>query len=61
MRAKSLSTFIREHREALNVYIGHKLGRFASLTSSVTVDDCRQWILNDESLYLWAKSEGVRI
>ena len=21
----------------------------------------RQWILNDEGLYLWARSEGVRI
>jgi hypothetical protein len=21
----------------------------------------QQWILNDEGLYLWAKSEGVRI
>ncbi len=27
----------------------------------LTTEDLRQWILNDESLYRWAKSEGVRI
>lgn len=24
-------------------------------------DERRQWILNDEGLYAWARSEGVRI
>lgn len=27
----------------------------------LTNEDRRQWILNDEGLYRWAKSEGVRI
>ena len=27
----------------------------------VTAEEIRQWILNDEGLYLWARSEGVRI
>jgi hypothetical protein len=28
---------------------------------SLTVNELRQWILNDESLYTWARRAGVRI
>lgn len=30
-------------------------------TNSLSNAEIRQWILNDEGLYRWAKSEGVKI
>lgn len=52
MERKTLREFIREHREEID-----------QLTKSSIHNDeeRRQWILNDEGLYNWAKSEGVRI
>ena len=49
---KSLTEFIKEHRQEID-----------SITNSLYKNDQerRTWILNDESLYLWAKSEGVCI
>jgi len=47
-----LKDFIKEHREEID-----------NLTKSDIKNDNerRLWILNDESLYNWAKSEGVKI
>ena len=54
-RAKSLIQFIRDNRKEIDAAIRR-------------VCDCRLndrerrlWVLNDEGLYLWARSEGVRI
>jgi hypothetical protein len=51
-RSKSLTDFIKEHREEID-----------KLTKSQYKNDeeRRLWILNDEGLYNWARSEGVRI
>ena len=48
---KSLTQFIRENRTEID-----------KLTGSHYKNDSerRLWILNDEGLYRWAKSEGVR-
>jgi hypothetical protein len=47
--------FIRENREELDRLIKpHVVG-------SLNDNDRRDWIMNDESLYMWAKSEGVRV
>jgi len=52
MAKKSLKQFIKENRQEID-----------NLTGSQYHNDeeRRQWILNDESLYNWAKSEGVNI
>ena len=49
---KTLAEFIKEHREEID-----------EMTKSDIHNDSerRMWILNDEGLYNWAKSEGVRI
>ena len=48
----NLTEFIRENRKEID-----------ELTKSPYKNDNerRLWVLNDEGLYLWAKSEGVRI
>ena len=58
MPTKSLRDFIREHRAELDDHIKGRLGR-----PSMTLSDegRREWILNDEDLYNWARREGVRI
>ena len=62
----TLREFIREHREELDECIAR---RMSVPGATVQVDDLqyrndeerRLWILNDEGLYNWARSEGVRI
>jgi len=50
--------FIRENREQLDGIIRrHGQGNIGSLND----EERRLWILNDEDLYRWARSEGVRI
>lgn len=49
----TLHQFINEHKKDLEDYIKWE--------KSYDITECRLWILNDESLYLWAKSEGVKI
>jgi hypothetical protein len=53
---KSLTAFIEEHREELTKAI-----LLAGAKGSINDNDRRGWILNDEGLYRWARSEGVRI
>jgi hypothetical protein len=50
--SKTLSQFIKEHRVEID-----------TATKSPYKNDAerRLWVLNDEGLYRWARSEGVRI
>jgi hypothetical protein len=52
----SLGKFIKEHKEALDKAI---LKRVPSV--QLTNTERRLWVLNDESLYNWARREGVQI
>ena len=53
---KPLAEFIRENRNELDAAI-HRVVPGYQLNDS----ERRVWILNDEGLYRWARSEGVRI
>lgn len=56
---KSLSQFIRENRQELDRLIARAVGQDKNPYPNDR--ERRQWVLNDEGLYQWAKSEGVRI
>jgi hypothetical protein len=73
---KSLKSFIRENKseidEAINRVVsfvpktagcfGHRMGTDHYHEQKRFKDSERlQWILNDEGLYRWARSEGVNI
>ena len=49
---KTIREFIKEHRQEID-----------EVTKSPYKNDeeRRQWVLNDEGLYNWARSEGVRV
>ncbi|MBU1235040.1 MAG: hypothetical protein KKC77_19305 [Proteobacteria bacterium] len=51
-----LQDFIKENKEEIDTAI-------KSVCKNVRLNDTerRLWILNDEGLYNWARSEGVRI
>jgi hypothetical protein len=52
MPRKTLREFIREHRDEIDK---------ATKSHYRNDEERRQWVLNDESLYNWARSEGVAI
>lgn len=52
----TLRAFIREHRAELDAAI-----RVAGHRGTLNDKDRGDWIANDEGLYNWARSEGVRI
>jgi hypothetical protein len=54
----TMRQFIREHREELDSAIRSALKR---PDAKLNDEDRRQWILNDEGLYLWARRSGVRV
>lgn len=71
-----LREFISQNRQELDTCIGRALGHVPRTAScycplsgteythaapSLNDEERRQWILNDEGLYNWARSEGVRI
>jgi hypothetical protein len=56
MRTKPLRDFIRENRAELDQAI-----RRVVPESHINDEERRLWILNDEGLYTWARSAGVRI
>lgn len=73
---KSLHAFIAEHRAELDTAINSVVGRVPRTATcyctksgtdhqheqpALTDSDRRQWVLNDETLYRWAQSEGVPI
>lgn len=52
----SLRDFIRQNREELDRCI-----RRVCDNCRLNDEERRLWVLNDEGLYQWARSEGVRI
>lgn len=72
----TLTQFIQQNRTELEEAITRVLGHVPATASCTcprsrtdhyhTVDalnaaEIRQWIMNDEGLYRWARAEGVRI
>ena len=54
----AMRDFIKENREEIDRHIKKVLGRpEAKLNDSDRAD----WIANDEGLYNWARSEGVKV
>lgn len=51
----TLREFIKRNRVDIDDYIGN-LG----IDMRINDDERRLWILNEETLYLWAKREGVK-
>ena len=52
----SLANWIKNHRKELDEHIQDVV------PGAPRNDQEREvWVLNDEGLYLWAKSEGVRV
>lgn len=56
MKRQSLTDFIKNNKEEIDQAI-KKIYPNVRLNN----EERRQWILNDEGLYNWARSEGVRI
>ena len=54
-----LQDFIKEYRQELDEYIARTLGQDENPLPND--NERRLWILNDEGLYRWARSEGCRI
>jgi hypothetical protein len=52
----NMQDFIRENREELDECIQR-----ACPGAPKNDNERRLWVLNDEGLYMWARSEGVRI
>lgn len=72
----TLTQFIQENRAELSTCINRALNHVPRTASCrcpksgtdhqhpdqpLTNSDLREWILNDEGLYRWAQSSGVRI
>ena len=55
----TLKEFIKENRQELDRCIARALNEENNPYPNDT--ERRLWILNDEGLYNWARSEGVRI
>ena len=53
----SLTQFIREHRDEIDECIK----RVAPNATYFNDEERRLWVLNDEGLYNWARSEGVKV
>jgi|WetSurSiteA1Bulk_404760.scaffolds.fasta_scaffold414569_1 hypothetical protein len=53
----SLRAFVKWHRDALSRYIREKVPNLRTLDDA----DRAEWVRNDETLYNWARSEGVRL
>ena len=56
MRKIPLREFIRNNRETIDNAI-----KRVSPDNTLNDEERRLWLLNDEGLYLWAKSERVNI
>lgn len=54
----SLREFIKLHRHELDQCIAHAIRQ---TNPKLNDSERRDWIMNDEGLYNWARSEGVRI
>lgn len=58
-KRKSTRDFIAEHRAELDQAIAQRLGK--PHNPYPTDNERRLWLLNDEALYNWARSEGVNL
>lgn len=67
---KSMRQFITENRHELNHCINAAiyryngrggLGTIPEPAPKHSIEEIRQWVLNDEGLYNWCRSEGVRV
>ena len=56
----TLKAFIKDNRAELDKCIAYALGGDEHYTHQ-NDEERRLWVLNDEGLYNWARSEGVRI
>lgn len=54
----SIYTFIRKNRKLLDEAIRQALN---NPEARLNDEERRLWVLNCEGLYLWARSEGVKI
>lgn len=54
----SIEQWIRDNRREIDKHIKHAV---PNLRYPLDDDDREQWVMNDESLYNWARSEGVDI
>ena len=65
VKTKSISSFVREHRDNLDNAIIAALTKYdkPGLQRNIRLNDKdrKAWILNDEGLYRWAQSEDVKI
>jgi len=59
VRRKSLRAWIAEHREELDAAIARALKM--DHNPRPNDEERRLWVLNDEGLYSWARSEGVNV
>ena len=50
--------FIREHRTEISDMVANAFGENCRPTNDGERED---WLLNDEGLYNWARSEGVNL
>ena len=55
----TLKQFLKENRAELDACIARALGE--DKNPRANDDERRLWVLNDEGLYRWARSEGVKI
>lgn len=55
----TLQQFIKDNRKELDQAIARAIGRDENPYPNDK--ERKDWILNDEGLYRWARSEGVRI
>jgi len=58
-KRKSIRDFIAENRVELDAAIARRLSKPSNPIP--TDNERRLWVLNDEQLYNWARSEGVRV
>ena len=54
----TLREFVRQHRQELDECIARALDM--PHNPRPNDEERRMWVLNDEGLYLWARSEGVK-
>ncbi len=57
-RRRSLRDWIRENREEIDRAIQRAL---KNPEFRINDEERRLWVLNDEGLYRWARSEGVNV
>ena len=63
MTRKPIREFIQENREEIDKAIRSALnrGRTTPMERTINDKDRRLWLINDEGLYHWALSEGVKV